>query len=209
MSSGTKFVHQIRNIKLLQIKQNTNKHHRSYCLSQSYTSVSYHSANMHCHTPAYTAAGAGSLRVWGAGTNGNKTCRGTSARRLCIAISCSRTSSTISCTTCSWGQPQSQTQSQSSFHSHATVEAAQSGSLSIIKEAHGPAQENSSKYCLRHCVIKHSSALCSNTCHHDNHYISKRTTVVSTTSVEGGTCLRVCCLAAESCERLLKLLDLS
>ncbi len=33
-----------------------------------------------CHTPAYTAAGAGSLRVWGAGTNGNKTFRGTSAR---------------------------------------------------------------------------------------------------------------------------------
>ena len=33
-----------------------------------------------CHTPAYTAAGAGNLRVWGAGTNGNKTFRGTSAR---------------------------------------------------------------------------------------------------------------------------------
>lgn len=32
------------------------------------------------HTPAYTVAGANSLRVEGAGTNGNKTFRGTSAR---------------------------------------------------------------------------------------------------------------------------------
>lgn len=64
-----------------------------------------------CHTPAYTAAGAGNLRVWGAGTNGNKTVRGTSARWLCIAINCSRTSTTISCTTCSWAQSRSSQQS--------------------------------------------------------------------------------------------------
>jgi len=145
-------VNHIRTVELLPIKYKTRKHHRTYYLSQSQTSILASQCNHACVILQRTQLQ--ELAICESGGQEQMETKHFEAHLHADSVS---PSTALGHPLLSLAQP-AVGHSHNPVSSHASVYAAQCGSLSIIKEAHGPAQKNSNKCFLRHCVIKHRTA---------------------------------------------------